>query len=94
MSKTIMIVEDDQSFHNLYEEILEGSDYEIIHTYDGDGALTKLEEKKPDLIILDIVLDMMTGDTFFLYLKGMPGYVVRMSRAGECCNQMGLSVTK
>jgi len=25
-----------------------------------------------DLIILDIVLDMVTGDTFLLYLKGMP----------------------
>ncbi|ODS31386.1 MAG: two-component response regulator [Candidatus Scalindua rubra] len=74
MNKTIMIVEDEQSFHNLYEEILEDSDYEIIHTYDGDDALAKLEEKRPDLIILDIVLDMMTGDTFFLYLKGMPEY--------------------
>lgn len=46
MNKTIMIVEDEQSFHNLYEEILEDSDYEIIHTYDGDDALAKLEEKK------------------------------------------------
>ncbi len=24
------------------------------------------------MIILNILLDMMTGDTFFLYLKGMP----------------------
>ena len=46
MSKTIMIVEDDQSFHNLYEEILEGTDYEITHAYDGDGALAKLEDKE------------------------------------------------
>lgn len=74
MNKTIMIVEDDASFHNLYDEMLDDADYKLIHTYDGDEALVKLEEKKPDLIILDIILDMMTGDTFFLYLKGMPGY--------------------
>ena len=74
MKKTIMIVEDEMHFHELYKEVLEDADYETIHTYDGEEALMKLEEKKPDLIILDIILDMMTGDTFFLYLKGMPGY--------------------
>ncbi len=74
MKKTIMIVEDEQFFHDLYEAMLEDTDYRIIHAYDGDDALSKLEEEKPDLIILDIVLDMMTGDTFLLYLKGIPEY--------------------
>ena len=74
MNKTIMIVEDEASFHNLYAAVLGDTDYKLIHAYDGDEALVKLEEKRPDLIILDIILDMMTGDTFFLYLKGMPGY--------------------
>ncbi|MFQ5963514.1 MAG: response regulator [Candidatus Scalinduaceae bacterium] len=74
MNKNIMIVEDEKSFHELYSEMLEGTGYGIIHAYDGDEALLKLEEMKPDLIILDISLDMMTGDTFFLYLKGMQEY--------------------
>jgi CheY-like chemotaxis protein len=69
-----MIVEDEQSFHDLYEIMLEDRDYEIIHTYDGDEALSKLAEKKPDLIILAILLDTMTGDTLFRYLKSMPEY--------------------
>ncbi len=74
MNKTIMIVEDDQSFHDLYAAMLEDTGYGLIHTYDGDEALSKLEEKKPDLIITDIVLNMMTGDTLFLYIKSMPEY--------------------
>ncbi len=74
MCKTIMIVEDERAFHVLYEEILEDTDYVIIHAYDGNDAWAKLEKEKPDLIILDIVLDMMTGDTFFLYLKSIPEY--------------------
>ncbi len=74
MSKTIMIVEDEQNFHDLYTAILEDTNYRLIHAYDGDEALAKLEENKPDLIILDILLDMMTGDTFFLYLNGLPEY--------------------
>ena len=73
MDKTVMIVDDDQTFHDLYSEMLEDTDYRIIHVYDGNEALSKLEQEKPDLIILDIVMDMVTGDTFFLYLKSMPG---------------------
>jgi CheY-like chemotaxis protein len=72
MSKSIMIVEDDQIFHDIYAEMLEDTDYRLIHAYDGDEALSKLEQEKPDLIILDIVMDMVTGDTFLLYLKSMP----------------------
>ncbi len=74
MGKNIMIVEDEQAFHDLYTMMLEGTGYEIVRAYDGDEALSKLEEKKPDLIILDILLDLVTGDTFFLYIKGMPEY--------------------
>lgn len=74
MGKTILIIEDDQHFHDLYNAILEFTDYEIICAYDGNEALAKLDETKPDLIILDILLNMVTGDTLFLYLKSIPEY--------------------
>ncbi len=74
MNKTIMIVDDEQHFHDTYTEMLEDTEYKVISVYDGDEALSKLEDKKPDLIITDIVLSMMTGDTLFLYIKSMPGY--------------------
>ena len=67
-----MIVEDERHFQELYTSLLDDTDYEIIRAYDGDEALEQLEKKKPDLIILDMILDMVTGDTYFLYLKGMP----------------------
>jgi CheY-like chemotaxis protein len=69
-----MIVEDEPLFHELYEKILEDTNYELVHAYDGSEALSKLHEKKPDIIILDMLLDMMTGDTFFLHLKSMPKF--------------------
>ena len=74
MNRSIMIVDDEQHFHDRYAAMLEDSEYEIISAYDGDEALLKLEKRKPDLMIIDIVLDMMTGDTLFLYLKSMPEY--------------------
>ena len=67
-----MIIDDDPVFHDLYTEMLEDTDYRLIHSYDGDEALLKLEDEKPDLFILDMLMDMMTGDTLYLYLKGMP----------------------
>ncbi len=67
-----MIVEDDQVFHDLYTEMLEDTDYRLIHVYDGDEALLELEKEKPDLIFLDMKMNLVDGDTFFLYLKGMP----------------------
>ena len=61
MGKIIMIVEDEPAFHDLYTMMLEDTDYEIIRAYDGDEALSKLEEKKPDLIILDIMMPKMNA---------------------------------
>ncbi len=72
MNKTIMVVDDEQRLHGTYTEMLENSEYEVISVYDGDEALVKLEEERPDLVIAEIVLSMMTGDTLFLYIKSMP----------------------
>jgi len=44
VNKTLMIVEDDQSFHDLYDSILEDTGYTVIHAYDVDDALAKLED--------------------------------------------------
>ncbi len=74
MAKTILIIDDDQIFHDLYAEMLEDGDYKLIHAFNGDEALLELEQEKPDLIILDIVMNMVTGDTVLLYLKSMPEY--------------------
>ncbi len=73
-TKTIMIVDDEQAFHDRYSEMLDGADYKIIRAYEGDEALSILGKKRPDLIITDITLNMMTGDTLFLYIKSMPDY--------------------
>ena len=74
MSKTVMIVEDEHAFHELYEKMLEDTNYELIRAYDGNESLSKLHEVKPDIIILDMLMDMMMGDTFFLHLKSMPEF--------------------
>ncbi len=74
MKKRIMVVEDDKSFHDLYIDLLEDTDYEIVCAFDGDEAMGKLDEGKPDLIILDMLLDQIAGDTFFRLIRNIPEY--------------------
>lgn len=74
MGKTILIVEDEQDMHDLYSDMFEGTDFNIVRAYDGDEAFEKLQEYKPSVIILDIILDLVPGDTFFMYLKSSSEY--------------------
>lgn len=55
--------------------MLEDTDYTIIRAIDGEQAFEKIEKDKPDLIILDLLLDQLTGDTFLQQLKSNPKYV-------------------
>ena len=48
--KTIMIVDNEQSFHDFYSDMLNGTDYEVISAYDCYEALARLREKQPDLM--------------------------------------------
>jgi CheY-like chemotaxis protein len=73
--KTIMIIENNQTYHNIYKTMLKGSNYKFIHTYDGYEAMERMDETTPDLIILDMLMDMITGDTFFMYLRNIPEYI-------------------
>jgi CheY-like chemotaxis protein len=72
MTSKILIVEDDPELHELYTAMLEELDCEVIRAYDGAEALEKLEEVVPDLIVLDILLDEVMGDAFFMSLKAEP----------------------
>ncbi len=74
MAKRILIVEDEKPFHDIYKAMLEGKGYDIICAYDGNEAMKEIQQEKPDLIITDIVMNTVSGDTFVLYIKGMPEY--------------------
>ena len=61
MKKKILLVEDEEGLQFLYEEELKAEGYEVILAQNGKEALRQLEEVKPDLIILDIVMPVMDG---------------------------------
>ena len=61
MKKKVLVVEDEEGLRLLYEEELETEGYEVLTAKNGREAIQRLEEEKPDLIILDIVMPVMDG---------------------------------
>jgi CheY-like chemotaxis protein len=60
MPKEILIVDDDPDFVETMEIILKGNGYATRTARDGEEALKKIEEKIPDIILLDIMMKTKT----------------------------------
>lgn len=52
----ILIVEDDINLQKIYTEKLKLEGFEVTSTASGKEGLTSVKDKKPDLILLDIML--------------------------------------
>jgi len=61
MPKTIMIVDDELHMIELEKAILEAAGFKTITALNGEEALKTLEKKKPDLVILDMMMPGMSG---------------------------------
>ncbi|MDD5433434.1 MAG: response regulator [Candidatus Pacebacteria bacterium] len=59
--KSILLVEDDPFLIDIYTQKFKKSGFEIRVAENGAKALLLLEEKIPDLILLDVVLPQMDG---------------------------------
>jgi CheY-like chemotaxis protein len=70
MSKAkILVVDDDASSLELIEAMLVPNGYEIITANDGSKAVAIIIEKKPDLILLDIMMPGLDGYSTLTKIK-------------------------
>ena len=58
---TLLLVEDDRALADLLIWHFEREGYEIVRTADGDEALILAEERTPDLVILDWMIEGVSG---------------------------------
>jgi len=61
MAKKILLIEDEKIIVNLLEKKLTKEGYDVSVAWDGKEGLLKMREKKPDLILLDIIMPEMGG---------------------------------
>jgi DNA-binding response OmpR family regulator len=59
--KRILIVEDDLAILRGLKDNLEYESYEVLTAVDGEQGYGLLKEKRPDLVILDLMLPKMSG---------------------------------
>jgi len=55
--KKILIIDDDPDFVKTTGIILKSAGYEIIEAYSGKEGLEKSESEKPDLYIIDLMME-------------------------------------
>ena len=67
--KTILFVEDESVLQKTFGEVLKQEGYEVISALDGQIGLRLAKEKKPDLILLDLILPKIHGFDVLKKLK-------------------------
>ncbi|MBX3647548.1 MAG: two-component system response regulator [Betaproteobacteria bacterium HGW-Betaproteobacteria-14] len=61
MTKRILIVDDEPNIVVSLEFLMKREGFEVVVAGDGEAALQAMEQLKPDLVLLDIMLPKMNG---------------------------------
>jgi DNA-binding response OmpR family regulator len=87
MPKTILIVDDDESLRDLFTIELEAHGFNVLQAKDGVEGLSQALSKKPDLIVLDMIMPNMDGMAMLRSLRedewGKNAKVIILSNVGD-----------
>jgi len=69
MTKTVLIVEDNELNMKLFNDLLEAHGFSTLKTASGNEALELVREHHPDLILMDIQLPEVSGEVVIQWIK-------------------------
>ena len=67
--KTILVVDDEEDVRDYFADILTDVGFNVVTAADGEQALDRLREKRPDFISLDLVMPKKSGIRFLYELR-------------------------
>ncbi len=70
--KKILIADDDPHVHKMLTVVLSSDEFEIIHAYDGQETVERVDDELPDLVVLDIMMPKKDGRDICQDLKKNP----------------------
>lgn len=79
--KTIAVIDDDIHIGNMLEELLTQEGYAVVRAYSGTEAVLLLEHRRPDLILLDLMMPGLSGEEVLPRVSGVP-VIVLSAKAG------------
>lgn len=74
--KYIAVIDDDIPIGDVLQELLSQEGYGVLRAYSGTEALYLLERKKPDLVLLDLMLPGLSGEEVLPHIKDIPVIVL------------------
>ena len=69
---TVLIVDDSQTVRQMLSELLEKGGLTVIEAANGLEAKAKIQTKKPDLVITDLIMPEMNGYELCRWIKNDP----------------------
>ena len=84
----ILLVDDDSDLREALAELLVDEGFQVTQAANGQVALESLEEERPDLIVLDYMMPVMSGPEFRTQQRARPSIagipVLLLSAAKDC----------
>lgn len=95
--KRILVVDDEPHAIRALTFILKKEGYDIYSAINGEGAMARVRESKPDLMFLDVMMPKKNGFEVCQEIKGDPGlsdiYIIMLTAKGqEKDREKGLSL--
>ncbi|MBK6725856.1 MAG: response regulator [Xanthomonadales bacterium] len=93
----IMVVDDSITMRKVTSRVLERNDMEVTTAKDGLDAVEKIQDRVPDLVLLDIEMPRMDGYEFATYMRNDPRLkavpiIMITSRTGEKHRQRAMEI--
>src|SRR5260370_30703219 len=75
LMKKLLIVEDDPIIAHIYRTRLEKENYEVEIAPDGQSGFYRIQEFRPDVVLLDLMLPKMNGVEILKKIRAQPQFV-------------------
>ena len=72
-AKKVMVIEDDRFLSSLIKARVEKDGITATQAFDGEDAIKRLPDERPDLVILDLVMPKANGFDVLKAISMMPG---------------------
>lgn len=69
---TILLIEDDSKVAEQLSDLLKSEGFQVLYSADGEAGLSRLEQGRPDLVLMDLLLPKIQGFDLLARIRATP----------------------